>query len=79
MISLKKVNNSKKLDMHPDEVFQGIVDYVASTGYALQISSKIDLSFFDPDFLGSLTIETPVYSYKGSLQYADETSEEDHG
>ena len=68
---------SKKLEMHPDEVFQGILDYVASTGYAIQTSSKIDLSFFDHDFIASLTIEPPVYSYKGATRYELPDKEED--
>lgn len=79
MTNPKKTTKSKKLDMHPDEVFQGIIDYVASTGYALQTSSKIDLSFFDHDFCASLTIEPPVYSYKGITRYDSPTDEEDNG
>lgn len=75
----KKTTKSKKLDMHPDEVFQGIIDYVASTGYVLQTSSKIDLSFFDHDFIAGLTIEPPIYSYKGVTRYANPTTEEDNG
>lgn len=76
----KKTAKNKELDMHPDEVFKGIVDYVASTGYALQTSSKIDLSFFDHDFITSLTIQPPVYSYKGITRYASKTTdEEDNG
>ena len=68
---------TEKLVLHPDEVFQGIIDYVASTGYTLQTSSKIDLSFFNQDFMTGLNIEAPVYSYKGISLYANQTSEED--
>lgn len=71
------VTKSKKLDLHPDEVFQGIVDYVASTGYALRLTSNIDLIHFDNDLLASLNIEPPVYSYKGFTRH--ETEEKDNG
>jgi len=70
---------TKKKIKHPDEVFEGILEYVASEGYALQVSSKIDISCFDPEFMSKWTIETPLYSYKGRIRHDPDDEQEDNG
>ena len=57
-------DNVEKL--HPDEVFQGIIDYLASTSYALKNTSKLDLTYFDKKLMGKINIAPPVYTYTGT-------------